>query len=74
MKYTHTTPFSYGLNTIVVERDNPDLMGLNFSIARIQATHDFVLDLHQETLVVLLSGAVTYTWGSQQEMVRRRDP
>ncbi|MGH0053336.1 MAG: 5-deoxy-glucuronate isomerase [Sphaerochaetaceae bacterium] len=74
MKYTYTTPFSYGLNTIVVEREHPDLMGLNFAIAKIQATHDFILDLHQETLVVLLSGAVTYTWSSQQETVQRRDP
>lgn len=74
MKYTHEAPFSNGLNPLVADHENPELMGLNFSIAKIQASHNLVLDLHQESLIVLLSGSVTYEWGTQKESAQRSDP
>lgn len=74
MKYSHISPFSYGLNHLVVDSLNPELMGLNFAIAKVNTDHAVVLDAEQEKLVVLLSGSVTYDWDGQKITVKRSDP
>lgn len=74
MKYNHTSPFVYGYNPLVIASHNPELMGLNFAILKLGKKTNYCISLQKETLAVLLTGSITFTWNNHIKKVKRDNP
>lgn len=70
MKYTHTTPFVFGMNPLVTAAAHPELMGLNFSVLRLAPQSEYTMAIQEETLALLLTGSVSFHWNGAQDPVK----
>lgn len=72
MKYTNKAPLEKGYNKMVTAVDNPEMMGMEFGVVRMETGDVMNFNYAQEVVYDLLSGKVTFEWeGNKQEVERK---
>lgn len=73
MKYTNSEPFQKGYNKIVSATANPEMMGLNFGVVNISKEDRMNFAYAEETVYVLLSGEIVFSWDNKDAKAKRKD-
>lgn len=73
MKYVSKGPFEKGYNGMVSASGNPEMMGMEFGVVKLENLDVLHFDYAQETVYDLLSGRVCFEWEEKKESVERKD-
>lgn len=72
MRISSNGNFVKGINSIVSEEKNPDMMGMNFDVIAGQKNDVYDINKSKETVVVLLFGKVIFEWDGKKQEVERK--
>lgn len=73
MKYTSQGPLAKGYNAMVSAEENPEMMGMEFGVLKLERGDVLECAYAQEAVYDLLCGRVTLSWEGRRETVERRD-
>ncbi len=73
MKFTSNGPLKTGYTPMVTAKENPEMMGMEFGVQKMEKGETQTFSFPQEVVYDLLFGEVTFTWEKNAETVRRAD-
>jgi len=73
MKFTSKGPLKKGYTSMVTASGNPEMMGMEFGVQKMEKGEMLTFSFPQEVVYDLLSGEVTFAWEESRETVRRTD-
>lgn len=73
MKFTSKGPLKKGYTSMVTASGNPEMMGMEFGVQKMEKGEVLTFSFPQEVVYDLLSGEVTFSWEENRETVHRTD-
>ncbi|MGM0216631.1 5-deoxy-glucuronate isomerase [Enterococcus sp. AZ109] len=71
MKISSNGAFKQGLNSIISEEKNPEMMGMNYDVLAGKKNDEYTTNLDKEVVFVLLFGKIIFEWNDEKVEVER---